>query len=49
MSDLRAKSMRTPLGPRPQPRAAHSGTTYFWRQRLTAVAMALLIIPEAPL
>jgi succinate dehydrogenase / fumarate reductase membrane anchor subunit len=38
-------SMRTPLGRVRSLGAAHSGTTDFWRQRLTAVAMTLLILP----
>src|SRR5438270_5572577 len=38
-------SMRTPLGRVRNLGAAHSGTTDFWRQRLTAVAMTLLILP----
>ncbi len=38
-------SMRTPLGRVRNLGAAHSGTTDFWRQRLTAVAMTLLMIP----
>jgi succinate dehydrogenase / fumarate reductase membrane anchor subunit len=38
-------SMRTPLGRVRNLGASHSGTTDFWRQRLTAVAMTLLIIP----
>ena len=37
--------MRTPLGRVRNLGASHSGTTDFWRQRLTAVAMTLLIIP----
>lgn len=40
-----AKSMRTPLGRVRNLGSAHSGTEDFWRQRLTAVAMTLLIIP----
>ncbi|SHN74087.1 succinate dehydrogenase subunit D [Bradyrhizobium erythrophlei] len=40
-----AKSMRTPLGRVRNLGASHSGTTDFWRQRITAVAMALLIVP----
>lgn len=40
-----ARSMRTPLGRVRSLGAAHSGTTDFWRQRLTGVAMTLLIIP----
>jgi succinate dehydrogenase / fumarate reductase membrane anchor subunit len=37
--------MRTPLGRVRNLGAAHSGTGDFWRQRLTGVAMTLLIIP----
>jgi succinate dehydrogenase / fumarate reductase membrane anchor subunit len=37
--------MRTPLGRVRNLGAAHSGTGDFWRQRVTAVAMALLMIP----
>ena len=37
--------MRTPLGRVRNLGASHSGTTDFWRQRLTAVAMTLLIMP----
>src|SRR6202023_876849 len=40
-----AKSMRTPLGRVRSLGASHSGTTDFWRQRVTAVAMVLLIVP----
>ena len=40
-----AKSMRTPLGRVRSLGASHSGTSDFWRQRLTAVAMTLLIVP----
>src|ERR1700742_2744188 len=40
-----ARSMRTPLGRVRYLGASHSGTGDFWRQRLTAVAMTLLIIP----
>jgi succinate dehydrogenase / fumarate reductase, membrane anchor subunit len=40
-----ARSMRTPLGRVRNLGASHSGTADFWRQRLTAVAMTLLIIP----
>ena len=39
------KSMRTPLGRVRNLGSSHSGTTDFWRQRLTAVAMTLLIVP----
>ena len=38
-------SMRTPLGRVRNLGAAHSGTTDFWRQRITGVAMTLLMIP----
>jgi succinate dehydrogenase / fumarate reductase, membrane anchor subunit len=40
-----AKSMRTPLGRVRSLGASHSGTGDFWRQRVTAVAMTLLIVP----
>ncbi|TMJ51071.1 MAG: succinate dehydrogenase, hydrophobic membrane anchor protein [Alphaproteobacteria bacterium] len=40
-----AKSMRTPLARVRSLGASHSGTSDFWRQRLTAVAMTLLILP----
>jgi succinate dehydrogenase / fumarate reductase membrane anchor subunit len=46
MSDTHgAPSMRTPLGRVRNLGASHSGTTDFWRQRLTAVGLTLLIIP----
>src|SRR5882762_8621046 len=38
-------SMRTPLGRVRNLGSSHSGTSDFWRQRLTAVAMLLLILP----
>jgi succinate dehydrogenase / fumarate reductase membrane anchor subunit len=38
-------SMRTPLGRVRSLGASHSGTSDFWRQRLTAVAMTVLIVP----
>ena len=41
----RVKSMRTPLGRVRNLGSSHSGTSDFWRQRLTAVAMTLLIVP----
>ena len=41
----RVKSMRTPLSRVRNLGASHSGTGDFWRQRLTAVAMTLLIVP----
>ena len=39
------KSMRTPLARVRSLGASHSGTSDFWRQRVTAVAMVLLIVP----
>src|SRR6202795_76304 len=39
------KTMRTPLARVRNLGASHSGTSDFWRQRLTAVAMVLLIVP----
>jgi succinate dehydrogenase / fumarate reductase membrane anchor subunit len=38
-------SMRTPLARVRSLGSSHSGTRDFWRQRLTAVAMTLLIVP----
>jgi succinate dehydrogenase / fumarate reductase membrane anchor subunit len=38
-------SMRTPLARVRNLGASHSGTSDFWRQRLTAVAMVLLMVP----
>jgi len=38
-------SMRTPLARVRNLGAAHSGTSDFWRQRVSAVAMILLLIP----
>src|SRR6202047_633854 len=43
--DTPAKSMRTPLSRVRNLGASHSGTSDFWRQRLTAVAMVLLMVP----
>ena len=40
-----AKSMRTPLSRVRSLGASHSGTSDFWRQRMTAVAMVLLMVP----
>jgi succinate dehydrogenase / fumarate reductase membrane anchor subunit len=40
-----SSSMRTPLGRVRSLGSSHSGTTDFWRQRITAVATALLIAP----
>ena len=45
MSDTPAKTMRTPLARVRSLGASHSGTSDFWRQRLTAVAMVLLMLP----
>ena len=39
------KSMRTPLARVRNLGASHSGTSDFWRQRVTAVAMVLLVLP----
>jgi succinate dehydrogenase / fumarate reductase membrane anchor subunit len=39
------KSMRTPLAKVRNLGASHSGTSDFWRQRVTAVAMLLLMVP----
>ncbi len=39
------KTMRTPLARVRYLGASHSGTSDFWRQRLTGVAMTLLIVP----
>lgn len=44
-ADTQKRSMRTPLGRVRNLGAAHSGTSDFWRQRITAVAMTLLMIP----
>ena len=44
-SDTPKRSMRTPLGRVRNLGSAHSGTSDFWRQRITAVAMTLLMIP----
>jgi len=41
----KASSMRTPLGRVRYLGASHSGTSDFWRQRITAVAVTLLIVP----
>jgi succinate dehydrogenase / fumarate reductase membrane anchor subunit len=39
------ETMRTPLARVRSLGSSHSGTSDFWRQRLTAVAMTLLIVP----
>ncbi|MBB5045433.1 succinate dehydrogenase / fumarate reductase membrane anchor subunit [Rhodopseudomonas rhenobacensis] len=41
----RAKTMRTPLGKVRKFGPAGSGTSDFWQQRITGVAMTLLILP----
>ena len=43
--DPSIKSMRTPLGRVRNLGSSHSGTSDFWRQRMTAVAMVLLMVP----
>ena len=45
MNAPKSPSMRTPLARVRNLGASHSGTGDFWRQRLTAVAMVLLIVP----
>jgi succinate dehydrogenase / fumarate reductase membrane anchor subunit len=45
MNSPDSSSMRTPLGRVRALGASHSGTTDFWRQRVTAVALTLLIVP----
>ena len=45
MTAPKSPSMRTPLARVRSLGASHSGTGDFWRQRLTAVAMTLLIVP----
>lgn len=44
-TDTPKRSMRTPLGRVRNLGAAHSGTSDFWRQRVTGVALVLLMIP----
>ena len=44
-SPRKSSSMRTPLGRVRNLGSSHSGTSDFWRQRITAVAMILLMIP----
>ncbi|WP_375414857.1 succinate dehydrogenase, hydrophobic membrane anchor protein [uncultured Bradyrhizobium sp.] len=44
-SPLKDRSMRTPLGRVRALGASHSGTGDFWRQRITAVALVILIVP----
>ena len=45
MNAPKSPSMRTPLARVRALGASHTGTKDFWRQRLTAVAMTLLIVP----
>ncbi|HWW49115.1 MAG TPA: succinate dehydrogenase, hydrophobic membrane anchor protein [Xanthobacteraceae bacterium] len=45
MSSERSNSIRTPIARVRGLGSAKSGTSDFWRQRLTAVGMAVLIIP----
>src|SRR5882724_9236709 len=45
MTAPKSASMRTPLARVRALGASHSGTSDFWRQRLTAVAMTVLIVP----
>ena len=45
MSAPKSFSMRTPLARVRNLGASHSGTSDFWRQRLTTVAMTVLIVP----
>ena len=45
MTAPKSSSMRTPLARVRSLGSSHSGTSDFWRQRLTAVAMTVLIVP----
>jgi succinate dehydrogenase / fumarate reductase membrane anchor subunit len=45
MNAPKPPSMRTPLARVRSLGSSHSGTSDFWRQRLTAVAMTVLIVP----
>jgi succinate dehydrogenase / fumarate reductase membrane anchor subunit len=45
MNASESPSMRTPLARVRSLGSSHSGTSDFWRQRLTAVAMTVLIVP----
>ena len=45
MNAPKSPSMRTPLARVRSLGSSHSGTSDFWRQRLSAVAMVLLIVP----
>ena len=45
MNAPKSPSMRTPRARVRSLGSSHSGTSDFWRQRLTAVAMTVLIVP----
>ena len=45
MNAPKSPSMRTPLARVRSLGSSHSGTSDFWRQRLTSVAMTVLIVP----
>jgi succinate dehydrogenase / fumarate reductase membrane anchor subunit len=45
MNAPKSSSMRTPLARVRSLGSSHSGTSDFWRQRLTAVAITVLIVP----
>jgi succinate dehydrogenase / fumarate reductase membrane anchor subunit len=45
MNAPKSPSMRTPLARVRSLGSSHSGTSDFWRQRLTAVATTVLIVP----
>jgi succinate dehydrogenase / fumarate reductase membrane anchor subunit len=45
MKAPKSPSMRTPLARVRSLGSSHSGTSDFWRQRLTAVAITVLIVP----
>ena len=45
MNAPKSPSMRTPLARVRSLGSSHSGTSDFWRQRITGVAMTLLMIP----
>jgi succinate dehydrogenase / fumarate reductase membrane anchor subunit len=45
MNAPKSPSMRTPLARVRSLGSSHSGTSDFWRQRLPAVAMTVLIVP----
>ena len=45
MTAPKSSSMRTPMARVRSLGSSHSGTSDFWRQRLTAVAITVLIVP----